>query len=128
MTPNPIWTHGIHGRRNFSIDVIPAVLLPVFVFTGFLVTFWTYKCVMMVIFQNKIIYMPNVPPFSRSEKVEDYSRRCQPIVWKEHTVTTADSVKIKLLVGGKQEEPRTEDLELARPHVVTIYFQGYGHG
>ena len=83
---------------------------------------------MMVIFQNKIIYMPNVPSFSRSETVEDYSRRCQPIVWKEHTVTTADGVKIKLLVGAKQEVSKPEDFEFKRPHVVTVYFQGYGHG
>src|SRR6266498_2441351 len=61
-----------HGTRHFSLDVIPTVLLPPIVFSGLLLTLWAYKCFMMVVFQNKIIYMPNVPPFSRNEKVEDY--------------------------------------------------------
>ncbi len=38
----------------------------------------------MIIFQNKIIYMPSIPPFSRSEKASDYAAQCKPVIWKEH--------------------------------------------
>jgi hypothetical protein len=114
-----------HGRRSFSFDAIPTVLLPPVVFTGLLLTLWTYKCLMMVVFQNKIIYMPNVPPFSRSEKVEDYARRCLPIAWQEHTIITADGVAIKLLAGGKKDDKLSNTGHKSeRPHVVTVYFQG----
>jgi len=79
---------------------------------------------MMVVFQNKIIYMPNVPPFSRNEKVEDYSKRCHPILWGDYTVTTADGVDIKLLVGEKHDEQSEVVNDSRRPHVVAIYLQG----
>lgn len=91
-----------HGWRAFGLDTLPAVLIPPAVFSSLLVTLWTYKCLMMMIFQNKIIYMPSVPPFSRSEQVADYASyasRYKPAVWKEHVVTAGDSVVIKLLEG-----------------------------
>ena len=83
-------------------------------------TLWTYKCLMMVVFQNRIIYMPSVPPFSRSEKVADYATQCKPVVWKEHAIKAADGVTIKLLEGTIQcsDAPR-EGLD-----VVVLYFQG----
>jgi hypothetical protein len=75
---------------------------------------------MMVVFQNRIIYMPSVPPFSRSEKVADYATQCKPVVWKEHAIKAADGVTIKLLEGTIQgsDAPR-EGLD-----VVVLYFQG----
>ncbi|EXJ89828.1 hypothetical protein A1O3_02895 [Capronia epimyces CBS 606.96] len=75
---------------------------------------------MMVVFQNKIIYMPSVPPFSRSEKVSDYARQCQPVVWTEHDLRAADNTKIKLLEGtiGVTADSKP------RGHVVVLYFQG----
>ncbi|EXJ95730.1 hypothetical protein A1O1_00854 [Capronia coronata CBS 617.96] len=75
---------------------------------------------MMVIFQNKIIYMPSVPPFSRSEKVNDYARQCQPAVWNEHDVRAADGTLLKLLEGSITNAPDTKPEE----HVVVLYFQG----
>lgn len=111
----------ISQRRRFGLESIPAVLLPPAVFGGLLVTLWTYKCLMMVIFQNKIIYMPSVPPFSRSEKVSDYERQCSPIVWTEHDLKAADGTAIKLLEGTVGA---SSDLA---PEVVVLYFQGYVH-
>src|ERR1700744_6107699 len=63
-------------KRHFGLESLPAILVPPAVFGGLLVTLWAYKCLMMVVFQNKIIYMPSVPPFSRSEKVSDYASQC----------------------------------------------------
>ena len=84
-------------------------------------TLWTYKCMMMIIFQNKIIYMPSIPPFSRSEKVSDYATQCRPVVWKEHAVKASDGVAIKLLEGTAEMAGSSN----RAGHVVVLYFQGY---
>lgn len=71
-----------HGTRHISIlSLLPAVLVPPVVFGGLVISLWMYKvrsimssildvpghwtdtrrklqCAMMVLFQNKIIYMP----------------------------------------------------------------------
>lgn len=76
----------------------------------------------MVIFQNKIIYMPSVPPFSRSERIEDYAKQCGGITWKEERIKAADGVEIALAVAsvnGIKEEMREE-----ASHIAVVYFQG----
>jgi hypothetical protein len=75
---------------------------------------------MMVIFQNKIIYMPSVPPFSRSEKVADYVTQCRPVVWKEHVIGSGDGVAIKLLEGAAKPSGSSSKGD----NVVALYFQG----
>ncbi|OAP58604.1 hypothetical protein AYL99_07694 [Fonsecaea erecta] len=74
----------------------------------------------MVVFQNKIIYMPSVPPFSRSEKVGDYVLQCKPVGWVEHDLKAADGTAIKILEGsvGASAESEVDD------HIVVLYFQG----
>lgn len=111
---------GCAAPRNFSIDTLTTILIPPAVFGGLLVTLWTYKCLMMIIFQNKIIYMPSIPPFSRSEKVSDYEVQCRPVVWKEHEIQTADRVAIKILEGRSSKSIPHE----GRKSVVVLYFQG----
>jgi len=110
-------------RRNFGLQSIPTVLLPPVVFGGLLVTLWTYKCLMMVIFQNKIIYMPGVPPFSRSEKVSDYASQCLPFTWSEHDIKAADGTAIKLLEGGSNTNTSALPVQQQR-RVVVLYLQG----
>jgi uncharacterized protein len=75
---------------------------------------------MMVIFQNKIIYMPSVPPFSRSENVCDYAAQCRPVAWVEHDLRAADGTALKLLEGSLASPENVED----HGHVVIVYFQG----
>ncbi|OCT47736.1 putative alpha/beta superfamily hydrolase [Cladophialophora carrionii] len=74
----------------------------------------------MVIFQNKIIYMPSVPPFSRSERVDDYAAQCRPVEWVERDLTAADGTALKLLEGSIVASVDSDVTE----HVVVIYFQG----
>lgn len=112
---------GTYGhRREFGLQSIPAVLVPPVVFSGLLVTLWTYKCLMMVIFQNKIIYMPSVPPFSRSEKVSDYASQCIPFTWSEHDMKSTDGTAIKILESGLQIAQQTQQQQ----RVVVLYLQG----
>lgn len=110
-----------NGARCFGVSSIPTVLLPPVVFGGLLITLWTYKCLMMIIFQNKIIYMPSMPPFSRSEKVEEYQNECKPVIWTEHSIKSGDGTKLRLLEGSVPEQ---ENTDMAQKHIVVLYFQG----
>lgn len=99
---------------------IPTVLLPPVVFSGLVVALWTWKCAMMVVFQNKIIYMPGLPPNARREKISDYSNQCMRLEWTERRIRSEDGTKISLCVS---------EVETAQSPVKTVYilyFQG-GH-
>ena len=109
-----------HDRRAFGLDILSAIFIPPTVFGGLLVALWTYKCLMMIIFQNKIIYMPSIPPLSRFEKVSDYATQCRPVVWKEHVIKASDGVAIKLLEGTAEMAGSFNRAS----HVVVLYFQG----
>ena len=108
--------------RNLSFEAIPAVLVPPVVFGGLLVTLWTYKCLMMVAFQNKIIYMPSVPPFSRSEKVAEYATQCKPVQWNEHDIRAVDGTALKILEGSI-DRPHAQ-VQSCTKRLVVVYFQG----
>ena len=115
-------------RHNLHLS---SVLMPPAVFLGLLVTLWAYKSLMLVIFQNKIIYMPSVPPFSRSEKTEDYAAGCRPVVWKEARIRAADGTKLTLAVGEIPESVQDSVSATGQSggakskRVVIVYFQGY---
>lgn len=117
---------GIVGKRqeswlqSRSFLSIPGFLLPPVVFVGLALTLWAYKCLMMVVFQNKIIYMPSVPPFSRSEKISDYAGACGPVAWKEEGIKSLDGTRISLCIGRNFEENTR-----AKEGLVIVYFQGY---
>ena len=106
-----------------------SLLVPPLVFSGLFVTLWVYKCMMMVVFQNKIIYMPSIPPFSRSEKISDYITRCGPIDWREIYIEAADGTRLALAVGHRPDHymlhARTAVPARRRKHITVIYFQGY---
>ena len=121
--PYPIDIRVHHGRRALCIEALGSVLLPPVIFSGLLASLWFYKCCMMVVFQNKIIYMPGVPPFARQEKIANYARACHPVVWKEERIMTEDGKDLALCVG----EIRCGSRVPLKPsvHVVVLYFQGY---
>ena len=114
-----------YGKRRFSLDVLSTVLIPPLVFTGLGLSLWAYKCLMMVVFQNKIIYMPGVPPFSRSEKVADYAQRCNPVRWEEEHIRASDGTRISLLTGEIDDGSRGRRSSTEkRDHLLVFYFQG----
>ena len=105
---------------------------------------------MLILFQNRIIYMPSMPPFARREKVADYvgSERCAGpgergkfgVGWREERIRSGDGVEVAVLVGGVEREGR-DDVEgdgdgmregkrekvkeKGRRNIVVVYFQGY---
>ncbi|KAI1425748.1 Alpha/Beta hydrolase protein [Xylaria sp. FL1777] len=107
-------------RRHLHIEG-PA-LAPV-VYSGLLVSLWTWKCFMMVVFQNKIIYMPGLPPNSRWEKISDYTNRLGGISWREERVRAVDGTDLALCVAdlelGSEKGSGSPDTSF-----YILYFQG----
>ncbi|KAI9806470.1 MAG: hypothetical protein M1833_003657 [Piccolia ochrophora] len=116
---------GFIAAKALWTDALPAALVPPVVFCGLLGALWFYKCCMMILFQNKIIYMPGVPLFARRERIVDYERQCRPIVWTEERIITDDGKQIALCVSRKETagEVNAENPKRAR-RVVIVYFQG----
>ena len=91
---------------------------------------------MTVVFQEKFIYMPYMPPFARSEQIADYDKDCRPVTWREERIRSGDGTKIALAVGdmpsdgeGKSDLPSSGDVvgpEGKGKNVVICYFQGNG--
>lgn len=110
---------GAQQRREFLN--IPAVLVPPVVFGGLVIALWTWKCLMMVVFQNKIIYMPGLPPNARREKIEDYKGQCGGIKWREERIRSGDGTRISLCVASV-----TNGAEMSErmKTVYILYFQG----
>jgi len=117
------WITKVESRRLFHYT-LPAILLPPLIFGGLVISLWTYKCFMMVLFQNKIIYMPGLPPNSRREKISDYANQCTGIIWREERTRTSDGTEIALCIANV--ERRSVDLQqsLDAHQVYILYFQG----
>ena len=81
---------------------------------------------MMVVFQNKIIYMPSVPPFSRSENIEDYASLCSPVVWQEIHIKSKDGAKLACAISQVSSDYRNKDATKHVGEIVIIYFHGNG--
>lgn len=86
---------------------------------------------MLVVFQNKIIYMPGLPPNARKERIEDHAGLCGGIQWREDRTLTADGKDIAMAVATvplpgspatAREETRAAGAVVA--HVYVLYFQG----
>ncbi|KAH7389109.1 Alpha/Beta hydrolase protein [Cadophora sp. MPI-SDFR-AT-0126] len=113
----PVLRYGTYQRRE--LGGIPTVLLPPVVFGGLVVALWTWKCCMMVLFQNKIIYMPGLPPNARRETIAEYNHQCSGIEWREESIRSLDGTKISLCVAS------VNDFDVSQGRMVYIlYFQG----
>ncbi|KAH8700558.1 Alpha/Beta hydrolase protein [Talaromyces proteolyticus] len=110
-------------RRSLAGLALPVFLLPPVFFVGLVVTLWTYKSFMMVLFQNKIIYMRNLPPLSRQEKVESYTNQCHPVRWIERQTRASDGTLLAVLQGAVDLKRHTE-IGKDEEHLVVLYFQG----
>jgi uncharacterized protein len=118
---------GADGIRSIHLSTI---LLPPAVFTGLLGTLWLWKCAMMVVFQNKIIYMPGLPPNARRERIADYAKECGVLKWTEHRIKAVDGTELALASAtvpatSRQSVPKTAtDGDLPLCHTYVLYFQG----
>ena len=116
----------VSQRRALFTDALPDFLVPPVIFAGLLLTLWTYKCFMTVVFQDKVIYMPYMPPFARSEKILNYADICKPVQWEERRIQSLDGTKISLCIGTAPRETAKESASIPMTHIVICYFQGNG--
>jgi pimeloyl-ACP methyl ester carboxylesterase len=116
--------HVLNGqRRAIFAGVSPFILVPG-VFVGLLIGHWIHKCLLMVLFQNKIIYMPSLPPGSRREKLEDYSKTWAGVSWEETKIKSLDGTKLSVAVAHPETSPAAAQVK--RRNIVVLYFQGNG--
>ncbi|KAI1811301.1 Alpha/Beta hydrolase protein [Poronia punctata] len=106
-------------NRRFHIE---GLALAPFVYTGLFIGLWTWKCIMMIVFQDKIIYNPFLPPNSRWEKIEDY--KTLGIRWREERIKSLDGVEVALCVGGIDVDVGGNGGEGEGRDVYVLYFQG----
>lgn len=76
---------------------------------------------MMVLFQNKIIYMPGLPPNARWETVEAYKNQCVGIEWREERIKAQDGTQISLCVASVSNAAISTKPSKT---VYIVYFQG----
>lgn len=74
---------------------------------------------MMVIFQNKIIYMPGLPPNTRRDTIADYKNQCSGMEWREERKRSGDGTRISLCVASVNELK-----DCGGRMVYILYFQG----
>jgi uncharacterized protein len=120
-------------RRHVHVDPI---LLPPVIFLGLLAALWTWKCLMMVAFQNKIIFMPGMPPNARRERIDDYAALCGGVQWREKRICAADGTDLALCVASVATLPTTGNGsksgvgmvagldDVVEAPVYILYFQG----
>jgi hypothetical protein len=127
LRPTPLasfrYSCQFHFTSRRTIIHVHPVLLPPLVFGGLVLALWTWKCFMMVLFQNKIIYMPGLPPNARREKISDYINQCGGITWREEKIVTADRTQIALAVASVESPPNTLD-STDSSSIYIVYFQG----
>lgn len=116
-----IYPHGFSNRRTI-IQVSP-LLLPPLVFSGLVLALWTWKCFMMIAFQNKIIYMPGLPPNARRERITDYINQCGGAIWQEVKIQSTDKTQLALCVGSMERVVERLETPVLSP-VYILYFQG----
>ncbi|KAM5343033.1 hypothetical protein ACJ41O_013999 [Fusarium nematophilum] len=97
--------------------------MPPLLFGGLFVALWVWKCAMMVLFQNTIIYNPFLPPNARSMRIEEYSRGCGGVQWREERIKSLDGTEIALCVSDVPP-PASRAAADPKTPVYILYFQG----
>lgn len=104
-----------------------SLLTPPLIFSGLLAGLWCWKCTMLVLFQNVIIYNPFIPPTARSYRIDDFARDCRGIRWREERIRSLDGTGLALAVADvvAPPTPPTPTSSAVPPTPVYIlYFQG----
>lgn len=83
----------------------------------------------MVLFQNKIIYMPGLPPNARRERIQDYAQQCRGVAWEERRIKAADGTDLALCVAnvestGQRGRSTSQGPTSPSIPVYILYFQG----
>ncbi|GAA5892107.1 hypothetical protein JCM8208_001435 [Rhodotorula glutinis] len=109
------------------------------VLVGLPTALWAYKCLMLVLFQRRIIYLPSVPPGTRDESLDDGERSpardasLGGLAWREVRVVSEEPtrwlrrpVELRGVEMSWSEGARsaTTAATAERQKVVIVYLQG----
>lgn len=103
---------------------VPAAVAPPLILTGLFVALWTWKCTMLVLFQNTIIYNPFMPPNARSLRIAEFARQCRGIQWREERIRSLDGTEIALCVSDEGPGVANHGGSSSKTPVYILYFQG----
>ncbi|KJZ77534.1 hypothetical protein HIM_03258 [Hirsutella minnesotensis 3608] len=113
--------YAVHSMRIH----LPTAVLPPLIFTGLFLTLWCWKCTMLILFQNAIIYNPFIPPNARSMRISDFAGQCRGINWREERIRSLDGTSIALCVGETSSRGLVKfGRDQGIIHVYILYFQG----
>ncbi|GAB7353192.1 hypothetical protein MBLNU459_g3716t1 [Dothideomycetes sp. NU459] len=115
-------------KRTFFTGVSPFLLAPA-VFAGLVLAHWFQKCILMVLFQNKIIYMPSLPPGSRREVLGNYAKMWGPVAWREQHIKSSDGTDLALCIGQLERDEAANQQSATKRgprQALLLYFQGNG--
>ncbi|RDA95454.1 hypothetical protein CP533_5469 [Ophiocordyceps camponoti-saundersi (nom. inval.)] len=116
----PVWPCRDARRRIH----LPQIALPPLIFSGLFLALWCWKCTMLVLFQNVIIYNPFMPPNARSMRIADFARQCGGIRWREERISSLDGTAIALCVSEMATQKAESLGNKAITQVYILYFQG----
>ncbi|KAF7431027.1 hypothetical protein PC9H_006742 [Pleurotus ostreatus] len=95
----------------------PSVWLALSVLAGLPLALWAYKCLMLVIFQRKIIYMGYAPIGARDEDLADVPKdQLKGLVCEEINIANGRTSSLSGIVVRSKTD--------SNPKVAIIYFQG----
>ncbi|KAJ6443061.1 alpha/beta superfamily hydrolase [Purpureocillium lavendulum] len=101
--------------------------MPPVIFAGLFMTLWCWKCTMLILFQNLIIFNPFMPPNARSMLISEFARQCGGVEWREERIESLDRTEIALCVSDMSAQGASGSGSTAsRTPVYILYFQG-GH-
>ncbi|KAI0474026.1 Alpha/Beta hydrolase protein [Xylariaceae sp. FL0804] len=110
----------VPSRRSIRAFHAEGLALAPLVFGGLFVGLWTWKCLVMVVLQNKIIYMPGLPPNARRERIEDHEATCGGVRWREERTRANDGTRLALCVADVDLGGRRKAAEAGAGAVVDV--------
>ncbi|KAF5354874.1 hypothetical protein D9756_005304 [Leucocoprinus leucothites] len=106
-------------RTVSTLPHVPSVLTIASITLGLPLALWTYKCMMMVLFQRRIIYMGYAPLGARNQYLDDLPRSAlEGIQCREINLQGRDGANLSGILVHR-DDTTEENIE-----VVLVYFQG----
>ncbi|KAI0086912.1 Alpha/Beta hydrolase protein [Irpex rosettiformis] len=98
----------------------PSPWLALGAFIGLPLALWVYKCIMLVLFQRKIIYMGYVPLDARSQELNKDISPAKGIKCEEILINGERNIRLYGILVRRDSVPPSEQ----QPKAVIVYFQG----
>ncbi|KAH8813569.1 Alpha/Beta hydrolase protein [Flagelloscypha sp. PMI_526] len=104
------------------VSTAPSLGLLCTAVVGFPVALWAYKCLMLVVFQRSIMYMPYLPINARMEKLSEIPENHRPrrhLDIEEVRIPSEGNVRLSGLLVRPKKHLSSEPVK-----TIIVYFQG----